>query len=326
MNSAVMSTDFVAPSASDIAELSISDRAALNRVKQWRIHIGAHKTATTHLQQTLMAIRPRLVARGVDSIPFNSVRASGLAHALNRRRLLTRVPLLRGFIARRLVAEILEPMRHGPDTLVVSEEKFLGTPRRVFSEPFYPMVEHIVPTLASLGEKADVTLFLSIRSFDTHLPSTYAQELRVLPPPEGGFEAIRRRVLAKPPSWFELVRRIRKAAPDTPLRVWRQEDYRDNKEAILSAFVGCDTGPLPDLDDPTRTKSPSLEAIREAESLPRDLPAAERRKLVDEIFASAGPGTRFRPFSQDECRVFQDAYEKEMTRIEEFNSDILMRF
>ena len=323
MNSAVMSTDFT-------ASLESNFTAPLNRVKRWRIHIGAHKTATTHLQQTLTAIRPRLVARGVDSIPLAALRAGGLARSLNEPRLGTRLPLLRGLVTQRLVDAILDPLRQGPETLVLSEEKLLGAPRKVFAEPFYPMVEHIVPALATLGGKAEVTLFLSIRGFHTQLPSTYAQELRVLPPPEGGFDAIRRRVLSRPPSWFDLVRRIRKAAPNIPLRVWRQEDYRGHRRAILSSLVGCDTGPLPELADPNRTKSPSLEAIREAEALRRDLPSDERRARVDAIFAAAGAdaaeGTRFSPFSPEESTFFRVAYDADMARIAEMDSGILMRF
>ena len=45
-------------------------------VSHWRIHIGAHKTATTHLQQTLAAIRARLVEQGIDPIPLAALRAS----------------------------------------------------------------------------------------------------------------------------------------------------------------------------------------------------------------------------------------------------------
>src|SRR5690349_5584947 len=184
------------------------DRGKLAPVSDWRIHLGAHKTATTHLQQTLAAIRPRLVAQGVDPIPLAALRAIGLARALNERRLAARVPGLRGLAMRTLVAELLEPLRRGPRTLLISEEKRLGAPRRVFEEPAYPLVEQVVPRLAALGGRGRVTLFLSIRGFERHLPSTYAQELRVLPPEPEGFEAIRRRVLARPPSWFELVRRI----------------------------------------------------------------------------------------------------------------------
>ena len=44
----------------------------------------------------------------------------------------------RGWTARRVAAP-LETLRRGPDTLALSEERLLGSPRRVFSEPFYPM-------------------------------------------------------------------------------------------------------------------------------------------------------------------------------------------
>jgi hypothetical protein len=319
MTSAVIGTDFAAAFNPGLA-------IPLPEVRQWRIHIGAHKTATTHLQETLTNIRARLVARGVDPIPLNAVRAAGLAQALNERRIATRLPILRGVVAKRLIAEILDPLREGPETVVLSEEKLMGAPRKVFSDPFYPMIEHIVPTLATLGGKADVTLFLSIRGFGAQLASTYAQELRVLPPPEGGFDTIRARLVQKPPSWFELARRVRRAAPSTPLRIWRQEDYRDHKREIMSELVGCDTGALPEIRDPLRTKSPSLEAIREAEALPRNLSSEERRRTVDRIFASADEGTRFQPFSKAEMAMFEESYAADMVRMNEFDPGMLMRF
>lgn len=318
MNTAVMSAEF--------APFNPALVVPLPEVRQWRIHIGAHKTATTHLQNTLTAIRPRLVARGVDPIPLMALRRAEIAQALNARRIATRLPILRGVVAKRILTELLDPLREGPETVVLSEEKLIGAPRRVFGDPFYPMVEHIIPTLATLGTRADVTLFLSIRNFHAQLASTYAQELRVLPPPEGGFDSIRARVVAKPPSWFDLARRIRKAAPTTPLRIWRQEDYRDHRHAIVSALVGCDTGPLPDLADPVRTKSPSLEAIREAEALPKTLSAPERRRIVDDIFASAGPGTRFQPFTAEEMTMFEESYAADMARMDELDPHMLMRF
>ena len=309
----------------DLAPMDAAE-GALPPVRSWRIHIGAHKTATTHLQQTLAAIRPRLVAQGIDPIPLAALRACGLARALIERRIATRMPLLRGIAVRHLVAGLLGPLRHGPQTLILSEEKLLGAPRRIFDEPAYPLLEQVVPRLAALGDRGQVTLFLSIRGFDRHLPSTYAQELRVLPPDAGGFEAIRRRVLERPPSWFDLVRRIRRAAPGVPLRVWRQEDYRDHREAIVAELVGRATGPLPSIPDPVRTRSPSLEAIRLAEALPTGLAPDERRAQVDAIFAEAEGGTRFSPFTLSQERVLQAAYAEDMTRIAALDPSILMRF
>lgn len=296
-------------------------------ITTWRIHIGAHKTATTHVQETLALMRPDLVARGVDFIPNHLLRRGGIAVALGRKRLWNRLPPLRGPMVRRILAEHLDPLRAGPATLVFSEEKLLGGSQHVFAEPIYPQVQRITSLLATLGSRADVTLFLSIRSFDTQLPSAYVQELKVMPPIAGGFDTIRRRVLARPPSWFDMVRRIRAAAPGIPLRVWRQEDYRGHTAAILAGLCGLDAvGPLPEIEDPAWTRSPDLAAIQAAEALPASMPEPERRAKVRAIFAESGDGARFQPFSDEERRLLRAAYADDLDKIAGLAPGIVMRF
>ena len=111
-----------------------------------------------------------------------------------------------------------------------------------------------------------------------------------------------------------------------PLRVWRQEDYRAHREAIVANLVGRATGPLPEIPVPDGTRSPSHEAIRLAEALPTRLPVHERRARVDAIFAAGGEGTRFSPFTPTEEYRLQAAYADDMTRIAELDPSILMRF
>jgi hypothetical protein len=298
-------------------------------ITTWRIHIGAHKTATTAVQEILALMRPQLVARGVDFIPNDIVRQSGLAKALFVRRISTRLPVLRGRTVAALMAEYLDPLRAGPTAMVLSEEKLMGGSLQVFSDPVYPQIERIIPMLASLGARsaggADVTLYLSIRSLDGQMPSAYVQELKFAPPIEGGFHNIRRRVLARPPSWFDMVRRIRAAAPATPLRVWRQEDYRRAPAVILGELCGCDPGPLPAMEDPYWTKSPDLAAIRAAEALPADMPLAVRRAEVLEIFRNSGDGERFDPFDPEEKELLRGAYARDLERIAELDPGILVQ-
>jgi hypothetical protein len=294
-------------------------------IADWRIHIGAHKTATTHVQEILTLMRPQLVERGVDFVDNHRVRRSGLARALFERRLATRLPLLRGRAVAGLMARHLDPLRAGPTTFVLSEEKLMGGSLQAFADPIYPQIERIVPMLASLGERAEVTLFLSIRSFDGQMPSAYVQELKFSPPIAGGFDNLKARVLAKPPSWFELVRRIRAAAPSVPLRVWRQEDYRRQPGPILAALCGRDPGPLPTMEDPYWTKSPDLAAVRAAEALPDAMPRPERRAKVLEIFRASGDGERFDPFAPAEKALLRAAYERDLERIEALDPGILIR-
>jgi hypothetical protein len=304
-----------------------AEAAALDPIRTWRIHIGAHKTATTHVQEILALMRDRLVADGIDFIPNHEVRKSGLAKALNRRRLGFRVPVVRERMVKGIMADHLDPLRRGPTTMVLCEEKLLGGSQHIFSVPCYPTAARMVSLLDALRTGADVTVFLSIRNFADQLPSAYVQELKFLPPLGGGFDALRARVVANPPHWSDLVGRIRQAAPDLPLRIWRQEDYRDHACEILSILCGTEIRELPVMEDPFWTKSPSLEAVRAAEALPDDMPKKERFQTVLNLYKDAPAGqTQFDPFPEEEKAMFRKAYEADVARIREIAPGCLLEF
>ena len=296
-------------------------------VRQWRIHVGAHKTATTHLQETLTLVRDGLARRGVDFIPNPLVRETGLARRLWERRPIARLPFVGPAHMRDAIGATVEPLRLGPGVVVLSEENVIGRPEQIFAEPFYPQVAQTVGRLASLAGRAELVLFLSIRGYDSFLPSAYAEHLKHSAPPPGGFEGMRARLVARPPSWHDLVRRIRAAAPGASLRIWRQEDYRANDAAIMEAVCGCPLPPLPEISDPNWTRSPSASAIAEAEGIPPGLPHAERLARVRDIYLASDPGSdRFRPFSAAERQSLRAAYEADLERIARDHPDAIMTF
>ena len=296
-------------------------------VRQWRIHVGAHKTATTHLQETLTRVRTSLADGGVDFIPTELLRTRRFAPTLWGRRPLARVPILGPAHMRDAIETAVQPLRLGPDVVVISEENVLGIPQQIFAEPFYPHAGNALGRLASLSARAEMVLFLSIRGYDTFLPSAYAEHLKHAAPEPGGFETLRERLVARPPSWHDLVGRIHAAVPGVRLVIWRQEDYRANDAAIMAEVCGCPLPPLPEISDPTWTRSPSAAAIATAEALPADLPYGERRARVHDIFAASEPeGDRFRPFSRGERARLRAAYDDDLERIVRDYPDALMAF
>ena len=261
-------------------------------ITAWRIHLGAHKTATTHVQETLALMRPALVARGVDFIPIRLPAPRGIAVALGRSGCGTGCRRCAGRWCGGCWRGTSTRCAPGPPTLVLSEEKLIGGSQHVFSEPIYPRCSASWRCSPPSARRAEVTLFLVDPQLRHPAPlglrpgaEVHAADRRRLRRPSGA------RVLARPPSWFELVRRIRAAAPGMPLRVWRQEDYRGHAAAILAGLCGLDdVGPLPEVADPAWTRSPDLAAIRAAEALPAAMPEPERRARVRAIFARRRPG------------------------------------
>ena len=97
----------------------------MTAAQEWRIHLGAHKTATTHLQDTLGAHREALNRHGVDFLPgarFNPLlrrfsRPKGFRRALWRH---WPAPVRREFL------RDLDRLCRDAGTVLVSDEDFLG--------------------------------------------------------------------------------------------------------------------------------------------------------------------------------------------------------
>ncbi|MEO0830257.1 MAG: hypothetical protein AAFY03_07325, partial [Pseudomonadota bacterium] len=94
----------------------------LQPVGAWRLHLGVHKTATTHMQDTLLAVRGVLADRGVDALPNQDIR-NALFPVLTRRN--PRL-WLGGVPMRRALERAIAEVRIGPATVLISEENLLG--------------------------------------------------------------------------------------------------------------------------------------------------------------------------------------------------------
>lgn len=260
-------------------------------VRDWRLHLGAHKTATTHLQHTLAAHRDALVADGRDYIPYPDFRAAARPWILpgSWRRRVWGWPLA-GSVAARGFEAALDGLRRGPETVLLSDEDLLGYSRDLLAAPLYarPRALHLVAHLAARAQRT--TLFLSIRSLDGLLPSAYAQALKSEPYPAGSLERICSEISAAPPSWVDLIARIRTAVPGAELRVWRHEDYRAHWRALIAEFAGGDVGVLPDVPAVRGTASPGPAGVAAAEALDPGLPQRARILKVREIYAAHPAG------------------------------------
>ncbi len=169
------------------------------------VHLGAHKTATTHLQHALAQVRGRFEGRLF--LP-KELRASGLRLQ----------EWLSGESEGREHHRVLRQAFAVPVRLVISEENILGVTPGVF-EPFspllYPRAEPRLRRLVQVLPDRPVILALAMREGAGFMVSCYAQALlagRVMP-----FDDFRAGVDPTALDWSGLVARLRAALPEAQI-------------------------------------------------------------------------------------------------------------
>lgn len=223
------------------------------------LHLGAHKTASTHLQQAITAALP------IDGVTFagpQRLRQTGGS-----------LPERFGFPFdpdNAVVSDLsphaaLAQLSDGADRLVLSEETFAGKLQRGWGRiptPLYFTAPDRVSQLAGIIAEAGgppLDLCLGIRNPTDYLGSAYSQILngnRVIMPQKyrdkNPYDII---------DWADYVARLRACDGVRSLTVWRYEDYETLFPAICVAMVGTvDVPPLQERVQP-RLSEQAVDAI-----------------------------------------------------------------
>ena len=200
-------------------------------------HIGAHKTATTHLQRSFMKAADALDAQGVRFYGPKDFRLPGrsISALFGQKK--------KGAPQRSPTAQ-LEIMRKNARRLVFSEENYIGVlngPRRLAVRQRYPHAAERITALAQAHEQP-IDVLIGLRRPTAFLNSAYCQQLlggRVV-----SMDTYKQINPIQSVNWLELVERLRAADGVNRLTVWRYEDYSTLFPQICTALVGQDADAL----------------------------------------------------------------------------------
>lgn len=280
-------------------------------------HIGAHKTATSHLQRSLLMASDDLINAGV--------RYYGPEHFRLPGRTISALFGMRsragGGRSKRSPQDQLGLMRKGASRLVFSEENFIGTlahPQRSDIEFGYPRADMKIAQLSqALGRPLD--LFLSLRKPTALINSVYSQLLRgnkVMP-----FAEYKAMVPMARGDWADLVARLRATSGVGKLVVWAYEDYNDVFEDICVAMVGQKVSPI------ERNVNPRLSAQAVAQTLAR-YDAGERGDIAKDAgnaFPVEQGYDRFDGFSESEHDFTDMTYRAQIAAIADMAGVTLLK-
>lgn len=199
------------------------------------IHLGAHKTASTHIQAILKKNAAELTAAGVTVALPKDVRA---AVGAVRERLGHPLFDALGGGARRRAVRRLAGLGAGASHLVAADENTLGLCADIISDGvLYPDAGKRAALWAGLLDGQAATIYLAIRAYPSFFASVHAQagrSGRYSPLTPHQAEAL----AALPRRWPAVVADVMAALPNAKIVIWAYEDYAALRPEILRHMTG----------------------------------------------------------------------------------------
>ena len=206
--------------------------------KSIALHIGAHKTASTHLQKVLKHNQKLLVEEGIAAYGPWYLRMKG--------RSLHSMFGLQGSgkaTPRRSPQDQLAFLAKGAKRLVLSEENFAGVlrgPEGRVSFPLYSTATGKITEFVETVAPVKVELFLAVRNPAAFMASAYSQTL--MGGTHIGPRTFRARNDWRSVDWTDYIARLRAISGVADIYVWRQEDYDATLRLIMRRMLRWSAG------------------------------------------------------------------------------------
>ena len=270
-----------------------------------KLYLGAHKTATTHLQGILLANRERLAVRGVALSAPQDVRKQWLPEFFR----FCSNPSRAGEIELKRKLTALAPEQ---GAWILTEENIVGVSNDLGAKSgIYPQAAERVRCLLELFPDANVTLFFSLRSYDGFYRSAYSEVVR-----NRGFihfDHFYDEARFRDNSWVTLVRGFHNVLPQDKIVLWKFEDFGSLVSQLIQLLTGQqDVSTFLNAYKPEVTR-PSL-SQKTMDILALLQPVLNRKESlalverINRVYSTAASHPPFQPFDAVQQDVFLARY------------------
>ena len=254
--------------------------------KLLKLHLGAHKTATTHFQATLLALQPELNAVGVnyETVP-QTRKCISLARKYTRCLSFCQIPPTA--LSSRLVSQKLIKSPESSRLILRSEENIIGGIGDACNVELYPKVLKRIKFLKYINSCYSVELNLSIRDLSEVFVGAYITSLRLKPERARTVKSKLIEDLSRnsEASWLPFIDKLSQYS-NNKITVWSQEHYKNNSNQVISHFIGDDNIEIPLISPPKSTMTPSYKAIEKVEAMMSQLKSKPKdwSQICNEIY------------------------------------------
>ena len=268
-----------------------------------KLYIGAHKTATTHIQSVLEHNHKNLEQHNIKLSTPNELRKSWLPNFLN----LCHKKNLRQI-------EALKQELPNSGIWILSDENFAGTPYDFkIHKGMYPNVGQRLKCLKELFPNTKIELYFSIRSYETFYRSTYLEVVRnrgYIP-----FEEYYNEERFKDNSWLDVIEMFTSVIPEENITLWRYEEIKILMPTILNNITGLNNAKELISNYPIEKTRESLskKTIKVLASLSSVMSQEESKKTIEILnnkYPLGDKYSKFIAFNLQKSKIFQEEYKQ----------------
>jgi len=285
------------------------------------LHLGAHKTATTYLQDLMGQNQGRIAQSGRAYWLRKQIRGD-IEYGF---RILAKREMEDGLIAKlaeRMTgrSEAMEGLRQKlsvPMDAMISEENILGHPYQSLDGRLYPNAKTRLRHFREATGIRDCEIFLCVREYSTFLSSLFVEALR-----HGYFASIsdfKTRCGKTAGQWLSLVQDIHSVFPGSKIVVWQYEDFVRMEPLIVKRLTGLELGDLDPLATGNVKQGASAMAVEQQCAQASTLSSPERVLRMaanEERFPPARFPQKFNPWSEAEATAMRSCYVDDVTAID----------
>jgi len=277
------------------------------------LHIGAHKTASSHLQKVLFNNRKMLMDNSIRVCgPWILRRKGGsLASQFGLSWSETAPP-------RRSAQEQLAFLSKGAHRLVLSEENFVGMLKRNSGRvhvPLYPTGPEKLAELVAKFAPIKPQIFLAVREPTAFLTSAYSQTLF-----GGAFigpRTFRARNDWRSIDWADYVARLLKVDGLGGIYLWRQEDYEQVQRRVLRQMLRWRAGGQVETIDGRVHESLSAAAVRQTLAWAQEGETVKLATKARQKFPVSEVNKPFKLYAPSTLKMSEAIYDVQMAQIEQ---------
>ena len=292
--------------------------------KEFRLHLGFHKTASTHIQRLLDFNQQTLRRTGTCVIPHKKLRNKYTRYteiyANQQIGMDFGEPMTEeGFNA--VVADFWNSIPHQKfDRLILSEENAAGhVGQCVFPGLLYRFPKHYLQQFRDNLPFQPTEIDVVIRQYDTFFTSCYLEYLSsVWPQRYITADEMMAKVMVNVPSWLDILELINGQFAPALINVWVYEDMRTVMPILMGELTGVDVKDLKTPNDTEKVRaSPNKEVFEAFEKIvsAQGVAAAlgQWKDLKETI--GAKKGTSFDPWRAQDKAHLSMLYAQDLDRI-----------